>query len=396
MSSTAGIAAKFVGFTVLCLLALAWLVTMIGNVDFFASRTGYEAVLEDVGGLVVNDDVRIAGVKVGKVDRIDVERGAAVVAFSVDDDVVLGEDTTVHVRWKNALGLRILELRSAGDGRLAAGHRFETDATRTPADLDVLLARANPMLQAIDTDLSNQLVRELNHALDGREGDVRRLVADAAEVLDVVASRDEAIRRALRDGATIADAYVQRREALERVLAEAADLGEGLAERTDVLVDAVVALADAQGELDRLVDDNDATIRALLADVDQITGILTEQHDDVQRILETTGHGVVQYHRISRWGEWFTIRVPLLSFGEQPITSERGAEMPPRQERGDTIGSGTSTAGADGGGTAADDPHADVAGDGASDAAGDRRGSDGGAAEGDDLAELFSAPQEGR
>jgi phospholipid/cholesterol/gamma-HCH transport system substrate-binding protein len=337
MSSPVATSVKFAAFTVACLLALAWLVTMIGNVSWFASRASYEAVVSDVGGLVVNDDVKIAGVKVGKVDRIEVDRGNAIVAFSVEDDVVLGEDTVVAVRWKNALGLRVLDLQTAGDGRLPEGHRFELEATRTPADLDLLLARANPMLQAIDTDLSNQLVRELNRALDGREGDVRQLVVDAAEVLDVVASRDEAISRALEDGATLADAYVQRRETLERLLAEAADLGEGLSQRTDVLVDAVVALADAQGELDRLVDANDETLRALLADVDRLTAIVGEQQDDVQRILETTGPGVISYHRVSRWGEWFTIRAPLLSVGETTLTAERGARLPPRQERGDTL-----------------------------------------------------------
>jgi phospholipid/cholesterol/gamma-HCH transport system substrate-binding protein len=368
MTSTAGTVTKFVVFTIACLLATLWLVTMIGNVDWFASRATYEAVFSDVGGLVENDDVKIAGVRVGKVDAIEVERGHAVVTFSVDDDVHLGDETVVAVRWKNALGLRILQLDSAGDGRLEDGHRFELAATRTPADLDVLLARADPMLRAIDTELSNQLVRELNLALDGREGDVRQLVVDAAEVLDVVASRDEAISRALRDGATLADAYVQRREALERLLAEAADLGEGLAQRTDVLVDAVTALADAQAELDRLVGDNDATVRALLADVDRLTAILGAQQDDVQRILETTGPAIVQYHRISRWGEWFNIRAPLLSFGETTLTAERGATMPPRQERRDT-GAGGGSGGS--GGASSEEQEA---------------------RDGDGLADLLSAP----
>jgi phospholipid/cholesterol/gamma-HCH transport system substrate-binding protein len=370
MTSTAGTVTKFVIFSIACMLATLWLITMIGNVDWFASRATYEAVISDVGGLVENDDVKISGVRVGKVDRIEVERGNAVVTFSVDDDVRLGDETIVAVRWKNALGLRILELVSAGDGELEDGHRFELASTRTPADLDVLLARADPMLRAIDTDLSNRLVGELNTALDGREGDVRQLVVDAAEVLDVVASRDEAISRALQDGATLADAYVQRRETLERLLAEAADLGEGLSQRTDVLVDAVTALADAQAELDRLVSDNDATVRALLADVDRLTAILGAQQDDVQRILETTGPAIVQYHRISRWGEWFNIRVPLLSAGETTLTAERGATMPPRQERRDT--------GAGGG-----------SGGGSGDGAGDGQAAETG---GDGLADLFSAP----
>ncbi len=333
MSTTLAISLRFVAFTAGCLLCLGWLITMIGNVSWFVPRDTYEAVVADVGGLLVDDAVKISGVEVGKVEGLDVDRGHAIVTFSVDDHVELGDETVVRVRWKNALGTRLLDLDTGGQRTVEPGHRFGLEATRPPADLDTFLARANPMLQAIDVELSNQLMRELGDALDGREVEVQQLIRDASEVLDVVATRDEAVATALRDGAAIADAYAQRRDTLERLLADAADLGEGLSQRTDVLLEAVAALTEAQRELEALVDDNDATIRALLDDLDRVTAIVGAQHDDVQRILEGTGHGVVQYHRISRWGEWFNIRAAGLSFDEQVISSERGASLPPREER---------------------------------------------------------------
>lgn len=331
--TTLGTAVRFAAFTVGCLVCLGWLVTMIGNVAWFAPRDTYEAVVADVGGLLVDDAVEISGVEVGKVEAVEVERGSAVVTFTVDDRVELGDETVVRVRWKNALGSRLLDLDTAGQTTVEPDHRFGIDQTRPPADLDTFLARANPMLQAIDVELSNQLMRELGDALEGRETQVQQLIHDASEVLDVVATRDEAVATALRDGAAVADAYAQRRETLERLLADAADLGEGLSQRTDVLLEAVAALADAQRELESLVDDNDQTIRDLLADLDQVTAIVGAQHDDVQRILEGTGIGVLQYHRISRWGEWFNIRAVALGFDEQVFSSERGAELPPREER---------------------------------------------------------------
>lgn len=329
---------RMIAFAIVCLVCLGWLVAMIGNVDFFADRAGYEAVLDDVGGLLVDDQVEIAGVPVGKVESLRTERGRAVVEFSVDRDVELGEATEVRVRWKNAIGNRVLELATAGDGALEPGHRFGPEATREPADLDLLLARAQPLLQAIDADKANQVFAELARAVSGREARVQGLVADAARVLDVVAARDEAVTQALEDGATLADAYVQRREQVQRLLADAADLGEGLSQRTDVLLDAAGEVSGGLDELERLVADNDDGLRALLADLDTTTGILQDQRDDVKRVVETTGLGVVQYHRISRHGEWFNIRAPFLSVDqERPVLTERGASLPERGERGDTL-----------------------------------------------------------
>lgn len=333
MSTVLATSLRFTVFVLACLACLVWLIVMIGNVNLFASRHTYEAEVADVGGLLVDDRVEIAGVEVGKVEEVRVERDHAVVTFAVDDDVELGDETVVRVRWRNALGTRLLELDTAGTSTLEPGHRFEIESTRPPPDLDTFLARANPMLEAIDVELSNQLMRELGDALEGREARVQDLISEAAEVLDVVATRDEAVASALRDGAQIADAYVERRETVQRLLADAAELGEGLSQRTDVLLDAAAALGEAQRELEALVDDNDETIRDLLADVERLTRILGEHQDDVQRIVETTGTGVVQYHRISRWGEWFNIRAVAISSDEEIITSERGADLPPRQER---------------------------------------------------------------
>jgi hypothetical protein len=113
--------------------------------------------------------------------------------------------------------------------------------------------------------------------------------------------------------------------------------------------------------------------------VDRLTAILGEQHDDVQRILETTGPGVVSYHRVSRWGEWFTIRAPLISAGETTLTAERGARLPPRQERGDTLRN-RDTDGGDGSGRDADARAS---------------GADDGSDDGSDLSGFLSAPARG-
>ncbi len=75
---------KFVLFALVCAVFAAWLVLTIGNIDLFAERSRYQAAFTDVTGLVVNDAVKVAGVPVGKVERIVLERGQAVVTFTVD------------------------------------------------------------------------------------------------------------------------------------------------------------------------------------------------------------------------------------------------------------------------------------------------------------------------
>ncbi len=56
---------KLTIYSLVCLAVLAGLVARIGNVDFFSDDEGYSAAMPDATGLLVNDEVKVAGVSVG-------------------------------------------------------------------------------------------------------------------------------------------------------------------------------------------------------------------------------------------------------------------------------------------------------------------------------------------
>ena len=75
---------KLIVFTVVTALATGLLALTIANATL-TSKSGYLARFTDVSGLLVGDDVRIAGVRVGSVDSVElVDRRVAQVGFSVD------------------------------------------------------------------------------------------------------------------------------------------------------------------------------------------------------------------------------------------------------------------------------------------------------------------------
>ncbi|MDX1660056.1 MAG: MCE family protein, partial [Nitriliruptorales bacterium] len=306
---------KFVVFTLGCLALAGWLVVTIGNIAIFADRDSYEAEFVDARGLVENDAVKIAGVSVGKVTGIDVERGRAIVRFELDDDVRLGRDTEVAIRWRNTLGLRYLYVLPAGDGDLEPGHRFDLAHTRGLEDLNVLLERLTPVMRALSPEKSNIVVRELSTALQGNEEEVRQLVADAGELFEALGQRSDQVAGVLDNGATLLEAYAGREEQLRALLTDFAGLSESLAARNQVLVDAITEIAGVEGELARFLEANDGDLRGLIAELDQAAAILSVNHRNLEEIFTTTGQGIVAYHRISRWGQWFNIRVPGYSEG---------------------------------------------------------------------------------
>ena len=91
---------KLLIFIVVTTLATSVLVITIGNLTF-APTHEYRAVFVDATGVVKGDDVRIAGVKVGTVQKVSVvDRNRAQVTFTVDEATTLSRATRAAVRYR--------------------------------------------------------------------------------------------------------------------------------------------------------------------------------------------------------------------------------------------------------------------------------------------------------
>ena len=320
---------KFLVFTAVCLAFTAWLVVMIGNISF-EPRLSYAADFDDVQGLLVNDDVKLAGVTVGKVTGIQhLPRGRARVDFTVRDGVALPEDSTLTIRWRNVMGLRFLYVDPGGAQEVvAAGHVFPNDQTRAPADLGSLLQRLGPFMQALSPQLQNELLRGLSEGLVGNEQEIRALIEEGADLTTAIASRDAEIDSLLRNSATVLDAYASREDELRGLLDSFAEVSSTLSERNDELERAIVAIADGQEELEHLVDTNRGEIEGTIDALEDLTTVLASDREGFEDVLETSPRGVLGYHLISRTGQWFNIRAVGASVADTVVSTERGAAYP--------------------------------------------------------------------
>lgn len=329
---------RFVLFGLVCLLFAGWLTITLGNITLGADRTAYTARFDDVTGLLVNDNVKVSGVTVGKVTGIEVDDGgAALVTFSVDDSVEVPEDSEVVVRWRDTFGLRFLYVEPGESDVLAAGGGdgvdFPNDQTRAPTSVGIFLQRVTPFVEALDPALQNEVLRALEESIVGREGEIREIVADAADLTTTLASRDEAIGRTLDNASIILDEYAQRDEDIRALVDSLVSITDTLARRNATLDTAVTALADLQAEFGTLVEANDDELRAALDALESTTTLLAANQDQLDEVL-ARAPALVVYHRVSRLGQWFNVRAVGVSNDYETMSSERGAEIPPRRNDG--------------------------------------------------------------
>src|SRR5688572_16703389 len=109
MTGFGRVAAKFGAFALASGLLLMLLVnTMVNGLD--GDSHTYDAEFVDVSGLRVGDDVKVAGVRVGRVESIEVDGDAAMVEFELSERQPILDNTAIVMRYQNLLGQRYLAL----------------------------------------------------------------------------------------------------------------------------------------------------------------------------------------------------------------------------------------------------------------------------------------------
>ena len=129
-------------FVLLGLLALGWLSVKLGRVELLGSH-GYAvtASFPTVGGLKTGSAVEIAGVEVGRVDSITLDKDyQARVRMTIRPEVKLQEDSIASIKTKGLIGERYIRISPGGSDRIIAPNG-RIKEVEPPVDFEELLSK---------------------------------------------------------------------------------------------------------------------------------------------------------------------------------------------------------------------------------------------------------------
>lgn len=200
-----------VAFLAVCTLIISFLWTQAGGKLPVVSRSGYQLTVpyDDIDNLVFQSDVRVAGVEVGQVERIEVEGDKAMVTLQLDDDVVpLHEGAVITIRNKTMIEETYLEIVD-GDGSAYA------DGDTLPASAAKGSVQLNDVLTSLDAktrkDLS-QLIRSGGAATKGTREDVDAVLTGLGDLgensgaLEALAEQSDDLRALVKSSTVVLDA----------------------------------------------------------------------------------------------------------------------------------------------------------------------------------------------
>src|SRR5699024_1704141 len=186
-------------FVIIAVVISIVVVFSVLNVQTTATRT-YHAVLTDASGLQEGDNVKIAGLTVGRVTGIELHDDSVRLTFTVEEERTVYSDTHATVKFANLIGNRFLALSEPTEAEnTSTGERLDEGATiplsRTaPAiDLTAVFNGFQPLFDALTPDEINKLSMSIIEVLQGQSDDVSHLVEQLATVTQHLGDRKELI-----------------------------------------------------------------------------------------------------------------------------------------------------------------------------------------------------------
>ena len=324
---------KFGVFVVLTGMLTFFIGQQILGASPFGDRYRLTATFDDVTGLLEGDVVKVAGTPVGKVTSIEVRRGKAVVGMAVDRQVRIPEDSTAAIRWRNALGQRVVYLEPGrATRRLGDGDRVPH--TRSVVDLGAIINSLGPLTRSLDPNQLNKILFAFTQALDGNEQNIALLVRNFDALLQTFNARRATIEKMIDDYEAVSAAVAARDRQIAASVDNLKELTRVFAGNHRLLENAVVEIAGVTTDLNQVLGGNDAQLARIIDNLGRFSETFRLNVDQLERMVQTLPLTLRQLFAASNGGHY--LRTNALCIGLFPGPCPFPMRLPGTAQQGPT------------------------------------------------------------
>lgn len=261
--------AALVGLVVFLVMAtvLTWLVYVTLRRDVRGSTVPYAAMFTDVFGLREGDDVRIAGVRVGRVEGVELNGTLAKVSFAVQYDQRLPDSTTASVTYQNIVGQRYLALAQGHSGSgalLPPGGVIPVERTEPSFDIGTLLNGYEPLFAVLDPAQVNNLTQAVIGSLQGDTAAFATLVDQTSTLTKTFTGRDDALDHVIGSLDSVVGSLAAQNKDFEDAIAATRQVVGQFDSRRPELVSSVGKMTEVVRSLSRIAKDVNPSVHELL------------------------------------------------------------------------------------------------------------------------------------
>lgn len=247
----------------------------------------YYADFTEIGSLHAGNEVRVAGVSVGKVEEVSLDGNHVKVTFKIDKGTELGPETTAQVKIRTLLGATYLGLYPTGAGELEKGSHIPDSRTKEPYDIVDAFSELSTTTDQIDLKQVSEALNALADIADKTPQEFRGAIRGVSDLSANLAARDDQINTLLTNLRRVSKVLNDEGPDLVKLFKDSSVLFDAISDRRKTVHRLLVSTETVSKELVRFVDASRADVKPVLAQLKKVTDMLRRNESSLDEALRT-------------------------------------------------------------------------------------------------------------
>lgn len=287
----AGLSKVLTAFVVIALVASAFMLLNNGG-----QEKTIVADFKVANSLYKGNEVRIMGVPVGRVTKIQPLGDRVRVTLEYEGDIKLPADTKAVVISPSIVGDRFVQLGPAykGGPTLPDNARLGIAQTAVPVELDDIFKSIDNLALALGPKGANKdgalsrLVNSTANQLDGQGEQLAKTLENFAKLSTTLDNNDEELFSSIREIDQFVDLMRRHDDDARDFFDSTAEVSEVLADEREDLADTIKALRKALLAVRDFVRENRSALRGNINNLESIAAVIANRSDELDHLLAET------------------------------------------------------------------------------------------------------------
>lgn len=270
------------------------------------NRLNLTAYFANSNGVFVGDDVRILGVTVGRIERIEPQPSRVKIEFSVDSGYNVPAEANAAILSPTLVTARAIQLTPAyTSGPVMADHAvIPLSRTVVPVEWDDVRRQMQKLSEALQptepggVSSLGALINTAANNLEGQGGNIRETIINLSEALSILGDRSSDLFGTVRNLSTLVSALHDSADVIAQLNQNLSAVSALLADRPNQVGDAIRDFNTAAQDVAGFVADNRATIGVTSDKLSSLSQAVTESLGDIKQTLHVAPNTLANFNNL--------------------------------------------------------------------------------------------------
>lgn len=278
--------------------------------DIPAFKKAYEVKAEfaDAAGLTPENQVRVAGIKVGTVSSVELDRDRVVVTMEIENATEIPREAGAEIKLMTLLGTKFVEIDASGAGPfLADGDVIPLERTAVPYEIYQAANQGTAVLEDLDGPALNKMLEQLAKLTEVAERDVGDALAGLNELASGLNERRDDIKGLLTGARELTGTLAGEGPNIIRLIDASNEVLGSLAGQREEIQTLLEATKQVAGELGDLLHDHRGEIDSILERLHKALVVVDRNLEHVDAAFQYAGPSARYFARVEQQGRWVDI-----------------------------------------------------------------------------------------